>query len=434
METGLVETLREAEVLLKRLDNLEKFNRKYSVRPTRESVSLVESMQVLSDSIPEIGTPTSHEELIQTELKRRIHGEASFLEQQLSGRPYEFGTVINILGIPEEDLASLRPWLEANKTKTQESIERLFHSRDLEGYELAVSSDIPNVRMQVEAFSDVHIQRYHKTIGKFLESLTSIGKFLRDINAVPTTNDRSYFNQLTNNLAISVPKICFSKEDGTHHINEKELIMIYGHEGMGHALNFVVTRSANMPYFLTQLSTLNVATAESVAQFYENQLLEDLKNSRATQKKLGIESIFDEIYQETKDTNQLDEYQKKMIYYAICVLGDKSLGDYNNPETLKNKIEIINQVAIDKGGLANWMQQKRYSFDSEGNLEAGLVSELRYCANPVTRAIEEFKRCGINYVGDGRTLMDTTMLRGLWTPIGFVDNARLQAMSHAAQR
>lgn len=418
--------LKEAEGLLKKLDRINKFGAKYSVAPAREMVKVSRDMQELASSIPEIRTVENQDQLFLSEVKRRMYGEAAYLDKRLSGKLYDFETVIRLLGIPNEDIDSLRPWLESNKDKTQEAIERLFHSRDIEGYELPLAIDIPSVRRQVEEFAGAHIQRYHKTIGKFLQSFTNIGEFLRDINAVPTT-ERSYFNHYSNTLAVNIPSICFSKEDGTLHIRDGEIIRIYGHEGMGHALNFVVTNANGLPYFLTQGSHLATPTAESIAQFYENVLLEDLRKSPEIQKALGIEHKFSDIYREAKDTEQLKDYNQRLFQYSISVLGDKNLGKYDDPEIMKIKTEIISQVAINKSEVNSWIQNHRYNFDSEGNLDTSTIAELRYCARPVSRALNEFGKRGIDYEGKGRDLIDSTFLRGLWTPIGFVDNARLKA-------
>ena len=422
--------LKESEVLLKRLDRVHRFSHKHEITPSRESMILAEAMQKLGDSLPQIDNPQNQDQLLQSELKRRLNGESAYLNQQLSGKLYDFDTVIKILSIPREDINSLRPWLEQNKERTQEAIERLFYAREIEEYELSLSEDIPSVRRQAEEFAGVHIQRYHKTLGRFLKGLTKVGEYLRDINAVPTNKPRSYFNQLNNNLGLRISAICFSKEDGTLHIREKELIRLYGHEGMGHALNFAVTRSNDLPYFLTKDSSFTIATAESVAQFYERVLMEDLKKSPETQRKLGIEHKFPDIYQETKDSEQLEGYKRKIFQYGIVVLGDKSSGNPNDPEVLRKKTNMLYEVAIDRSSVAGWVQKNRYtSFDSEGNLRPSLVAELKYCAQPVDRALEEFSRKGINYDEKGRNVIDSTFLKGLWTPIGFVDNARLRANS-----
>jgi hypothetical protein len=424
--------LQESEILLKRFDKLHKFEDKYGITPPKESQELVESMQKLADSITDVAEPKTQDELIQSELKRGFNGEAVCLEKRLSGSLYDFDSILKIYSIPKEDITYLRTWLESNKDKTQETVERLFHSRDIEESELSLAVDIPNIARQGEEFAATNIQRYHKTLGKFLQSLTKVGAFLREIDAVATRESRSYFNSLTNRLAIGVQAICFEKEDGTLRIRDRELIQLYGHEGMGHALNYVVTRSAGLPYFLTQPSNLTSSTRESVAQFYENILLEDLKNSSETQKQLGIEHKFAEVYQEAKDTEQLRNYNKIITQYGISVLGDKSLGNPNDPASLRERAEKICEVAITRSYVHAWIQHHRHDFDSEGNLSLGLVGELRYCAKPVDRALQEFHSAGIKYDKEGRDIIDSTFLNGLWTPMGFVQNARIIAHSHKA--
>ena len=410
-----------------RLKRIDKFNRKHKVIPARDAEQVVSEMYGLADSVKETQNPKNQDELISSELKRRMHGEAAYLEQQLSGRLYDFDTVIDLYGIPKGDIDSLKPWLEQNKDRTQEAIERLFHSKYIEGFELPLASDRPSVKRQAEELAETHIQKYHETLGKFIQGMINVGEFMKDIEAVPTDENRPYFSSTTNTIAIGISNICYSTKDRTLHIRDRELIRLYGHEGMGHALNFVVTRSNGLPHFLTEDSSLTEATAESVAQHYEKILLEDLKKSPETQKKLGIEHKFGDMYQEAKDTEQLEDYGRRLFQYAISVLGDKELGESPDPETLTRKTQIINDLAIDPHYASNFVQNHRLDFDSEGNLPSGLVSELRYCARPVSRAIEEFSKRGIEYIGDGRNTIDSTLLSGFWTPIGFVDNARLVA-------
>ncbi|MBT4576783.1 hypothetical protein HOB91_00395 [Candidatus Woesearchaeota archaeon] len=90
-------------------------------------------------------------------------------------------------------------------------------------------------------------------------------------------------------------------------------------------------------------------------------------------------------------------------------------------------MRLLNEVAIDPSYGFHVVEGNRSNFDSEGNLNAGSVAELRYCAQPVQRALEEFFRQGVVYEGEGRKKIDETFLKGFWTPTGFVDNARLKA-------
>lgn len=416
-----------SEGLLKKLDRMGKFGSKYNVFPYQEAARIVAEMKELADSLPEIESPANQDQLVQSELRRRLNGEALTLEQRITPRHYDFDTVVSMYGIPKSDINGLRGWLIANRGKTQEAIERLYQTKDIQSYELGLPSDIPGVRRQAEEFAGVHIQKYHKRLGKLLQDLTQVGGFLRDISAVPTTEGRSYFHPITNTLAIGIPAICFTTEDGSLQIRERDLITLYGHEGMGHALNQVITKTNGLPYFLTKDTTLTAATMESIAQFYQKVIFEDLKNSPETQRDLGIQHKFGEIYQEARDIAQLQEYQLKLFQYAITVLADKSLGQPQDPTTLKKKVDALCEVTLDPTHPLHFVEQHRYNFDSQGNLSPQLVSELRYCAQPVQRALDEFAKQGVQYEGEGRSKIDATLLKGFWTPIGYVDNARLRA-------
>jgi len=93
---------------------------------------------------------------------------------------------------------------------------------------------------------------------------------------VGTTNIRSYFDPIREIIALSIPSICYQTEDSGLNINEIELIKLYGHEGMGHALNYVLTGENDLPYFLKTITIATKSTKESVAQFYENVIFNDL--------------------------------------------------------------------------------------------------------------------------------------------------------------
>ena len=419
--------LTEVENLFERLEKINKFGAKYSFAPFRETTKLFQDMYKIADRIPEIHNPKNKEELWKSQIKRRVRGEASYLEQKLGGGEYDFDRVLKILGISRTDIDSLKPWLEENIGDTQKAIERIFNSRAIEGYEIPLRVDIPSVRRQSEEVVGAHIQKYHQVLGKFSQGLTDVGEFLRNINAEPTTEQRSYFNTLTKTLAISIPTVCFSTEDRVLKIRERELIRIYGHEGMGHALNDVLSNSNNLPRFLKESSSLTISTEESLAQFYEKTLLENLRESPETQRKLGLEHKFDEVYQEAKNNEQLCEYQRKLFHYGISVMGDKSLGKHDNPKTVRKKIEILSKVAINKSYVSDLVHKNRYNVDPKGNLNSELVAELRYCIQPIEYALEEFKKRGLDYNKDWRSIIDKTFLQGFWTPTGFVDNSRLKA-------
>ncbi len=82
----------------------------------------------------------------------------------------------------------------------------------------------------------------------------------------------------------------------------------------------------------------------------------------------------------------------KLDLFSIAVMADGSLGDPADPRTLDRKIALISQYSIDPRYGFSFVQNQRHNFDSYGNLSPSLVGELRYCAQPVQRALAEFSR------------------------------------------
>ncbi len=420
----------EAEQLFAKLDQTGKFGTKFGVYPFDEAKRILTGMQRLEQTLPEV-TPQTEEEVHLVELKRRLYREAHSLEKMLSGKPYDPETVCRLYGISAPEIGALRPWLEGQKSRVSEAIERIFQASEVAEYTLDIPTDIPHVRRGAEEFARIAIEKYHKKLGKMFSRVTQVGGYLRDIEAVPTTQSRSYFHPVARTLAIGIPAICYRAEDGTIHLRERELIQLYGHEGMGHALNFLASKASTLPSFIKRdAGIITAATCESVAQFYQNVIFDDLREDSETQRELGIAHLYQQIHQEAKDLALLHSYQLRLTQYAITVLADKSLGEHLDPEVIKRRIDLIDGVSLDPRFARNFVEGKRYSYDSEGNLDAALVSELRYAADPLTRARTEFERCGKAYLGKDRNVMDLTFLSGFWTPEGFVENARIKAQTN----
>jgi hypothetical protein len=423
------EIVRESDELCKRLKKLGVFENVRKVTPVKEYIKLKDDMNIFSDLIEERENPKNKNEVIESELKRRIKGEAASFEQRLSGKLFDYEAVLDLFAVPRNDLVEILPWLKSHKSIVENAIDRLYESDENEGYELDLLLDIPNLRKLAEAISSEKIGRYHRVIGKFLTEKTEVGSFLRDISAVPTVVKRSYFHPITNTLALGIPAICYYTEEGSLEIREKELIQLYGHEGMGHALNSVMTKNSDLPEFFKLNSALVTATSESVAQFYERQLLEDLKESPDTLRKLDIEHKFEEIFRSIKDSELIEKYRVNLFKYTVMILADKSLGKYDERDTMNKKIKLINEVAIDPSYGVN--QVYHYSnpmkFDQEGNLAWEMLSELRYAANPVKRSLNEFEKQEMAYGNSTRSVIDKTFLEGMWTPIGFEQNAKFVA-------
>jgi len=433
MKTSLDNKIKQSEEIFKEFERIGRFGIKYQVSPSGTEEKLTKSMEELASNLKDIPTPKNQNQLYESELKRRLIGEAAYSRQRLEGELYDFQSVLDIFSISKQDIDLIEPWLKANKKKTKNAIERLYSTSELKNYELYLNLDIPSIRTEAESFTANHIGKFHLVLGKFLQDQTNARGFIRDIKAVPTNNDRSYFNILTKTLAIGIPRICYQTQNGILKLKERELISLYGHEGMGHALNKLISEGNGLPYFLTKESSLVESTMESVAQFYQDQLLQDLRESPETQRELDIEHVFDSIYQEAKDIELIEEYRLKISQYGTLVLGDKSMGDHTDKNVIKKRKKLIDKVALYKGHSTEMINSSQDRYDYDGNLSPSLVSELRYCAQPVQRSLEELSNRGITMEKD-RVFIDQVLLRGFWTPTGFMDNARIQADKYSKKK
>lgn len=419
----------KADTLWIRSEKAFKFNSQFNVFPFQEGTRLVDDFRKLSEEVTVVPTPTSQEDVYHNELKRRLEGEAVYLDHALSGHYYTFGDVMSLYGIDKEDTDELRGWLLNNRAEVFETIDRVYASSEVGDLRLQVPADVPTFRRQAEEFSATHIGNYQKKLAKLFEDLTKVGTFLRDITCLPTSSDRSYFDLYTKMLALSIPAICYLTEDQSLHLNERELIRLFGHEGMGHGLNKVATEESNLPNFLKRNSESTRATVESVAQHFESVIFDSLADSKKTQEELGVAHKFGEIYQNEQDTRLIGLYRRKLFQYSISVLADKELGDMSQPETRKEAIEkriaLISDVSLYPGYAVGFVEGNQQNFDSKGNLSFNLVREMVYTARPAQRVVSIMEENGRPYNSENRGNIDLLLLSGFWTPIGLVENAQV---------
>lgn len=426
------ELLSKAKSLWDSKKKLNYFEDLKDVYPLKSTSALINDLYTLNSQIPEVADTKDYDSLYTAELKRRLHGEATLLEKLLSGRHFTFDDVIEILGLQPKDLNYIKSWLQQNHLPTKTAIERIYQNTPLEAQRLPIQLDIPSIQRQVEGFTEIHIADYHVKLGRMLEEQTAAAGYLRDIQAIPTYKTRSYFSQVTKTLAISMAAICYMTPDRTLRIKEKELITLYGHEGMGHGLKKIITDSdPQIPFFLQESSKMTIASEESLTQFYEQVIFEDLKNNPDTQKELGIAHRFAEIYQDYKDSWLIENYKRNFSQYGIIVLADKSLGDPNDPDVVKKKIDLLSDIALDPRYPIGHIESNRHQFDSQGNLNYRIVDELRYSSRATQHSLDIFKEYGLNYHTPHRTTIDLTLLKGFWTPKGMIENAEYIARTQS---
>ncbi len=426
-EMSLDQYVAQADEVVLELKGITQFDGEHHILPPKSGRSLVTRMKSIAGQTHSIMPQSAYEKVIFSEIKRRLEGDAFYLDVKLSGKSHDFETVLHILDIPSEDVSSIKPWLVSHKEEAEEAVERLYVLRKNNEEKFDISMDVPSEHDEAIGAVGSRIKHYHTIIGKLLGKLSNKGSYLLHLEALPTKGDRSYFNPPLNRLALSISALVYLTNDRRMHVDDREMIRLYGHEGMGHALNKVATDESNLPFFLKQSSAVTIATEESVAQFYERRLFEDLLQSPETQRSLDIEHRFQKIYDEARDLRLLQEYNKNIFYYSISVLADTSLGNHSDPLVVKKRMALIDSVALDRRTASNIVEQNRYNYDSEGNLYSSLVSELRYCARPVQRVLELFSAKNRQYDLNNRNVIDTLFLTGFWTPRGLVENAALVA-------
>ncbi len=433
------------EDLLKRYEKAKKFGAKYGIIPNNELKSIYGEMARLATTLPESSEVRTRDELLQRELRGLLLEQMGMVEEHMhvSATQPGLGTLIEKYQIPVQDIMSIHEWLVQNRTATLYAIDRLYETREVEGGTFHIDTDpretclvwnIPHIQKKIVSFAEKSVERYHTELGALMAALTNAGESLETITVTPTSEGRPYFDSSNKILAMSIHPICLMDEGGELHLDEQALIGIYGHE-IGHVLNTVLTSEAvqdgNIPYFLGKRRLIAKTTQEAIAQFYGKQILEDLRSSPQTQQALGIESHFEDIYEEVNDTELLTTYNQMLSAYCLIVLHDNTFGDDNDPETAARKLEALKAVELVSGSTGKYVRDMCREYRPEQLSEMALDS-LLYCSKPVERALRTFEEHGILYSDpEGRSLIDRTFLTGYWTAQGFEDNARLVAEAHS---
>ncbi len=417
--------------LLNEVEQLGRFESKHHVSPLSAVQRVYSGLCELYSSIPERDALHTKDELYAFELKRRLMSAAFSLEQRLQPQSRDYNALLHVYGIPQEDITALRPWLLAHKEQVVQTIQNLYDQNGVTTYEIDVMG-MPHLGSSLLASLEPYVTKYHSVLWDAFGSLpgSETPRPALFLGMIP----RSYYDPLMNTVGIAVPNISYLTEDGQTIRKVGEVLRIFGHEGLGHARNSLLTKQSTqqLPLFLRKGMSLTTPTEESLAQHYERRIFEDLQGSQELLTALGIQDEFSRFYTDVKETMLLKQYQQRFAQYAITVLADSSFGtNPHDPQTKERRMQALQDVALNPGDFMSYVEQHLRYYDPRGNLLPHVVSELRYVAQPVSRALNEFKKHGILYEGESRALIDRTLLHGFWTPEGYVHHARLTAEEHA---
>ena len=416
--------LAEAKRLWDDHQKIRKVDTQLGFIPPQEAVRLVNGFFKLADSLNFKLHPTTREEVFGNELKRRFQSEAERVDGFSSSKPITYEDTISSYNINLGDIASLKPWLLNNRQSALDTMQRTFDATEPGEFHYAPTLDIPGVQQAAAPIAAGVIDNYHQKLGKLFQRLSPAGEFLRDIQAGPTFQDRAYFNGFHKVLSLPIAQVLYWAADRTYHVRRRELISVYGHEGEGHALNHVITEKSDLPFIQKEPGYSVSATMESVAQFYQTLIFDDLKGAPDIQRELEIDHVFEGIYQRQIDLTEIEKYKNRLDRYSISVLADKSLGDPRDPKVIEQKIGLVEEVAIFPRYARSMIDNYAYSYDSAGNLKEDVTGELRYIVQPVERALKILEAKGKTPLND-RSTIDLTLLTGFWTPEGLVEIASL---------
>lgn len=265
------------DVLLKELERMQKFSAEFGVVPPQVAVDLQTKLGEYSNGLAFINQPSSRIEAIQNEYGRRLGAEALILKRSSSSEPMTFEEIKGMYGVTKADIDALRPWLEDNRPIMIDALNGLYANSEIDNYRLPISGDVPKIRKGAELFAEQKINSYMKVIGALLKEKSGLD--LSIIDAVPTTIDRSYFNGITRQLALSIGRIGYSTKNELYNLDILQMLRLIGHEGMGHALNNLASDNKELPLILRQVgSALTSGTAESIAQHFEKKYSQILMN------------------------------------------------------------------------------------------------------------------------------------------------------------
>jgi len=430
MKQGLLDEAKDIFVSMKQIEN---FDLRYHQFPKEVSRVALPKINDLMSKISFYENPKTLDDLLSSELYKRLESNKRYLDKKINDESDDFESVKTQFAIPEDDLAYLESWLKDNKEKVPEAINLVYISdTKLDRTDLSPLFDIPEIKEKANIAAKETITRYHSALSKMIEDYIPTDNQLSKIKVYRTMTNRSYFMLNFNLLAISIMNILSMGDDTNIIINHGTLIKQYGHEVMGHALNSILTKMSDLPDFVKDgLDGIIKSTGESVAQHFEKTIFETLQESPETQKELGIDSIYDSIYKINTSLSFVDEYQLKLMQYEIAIIAENP-NENKSSEGIKKKLSRILDISIDPKLSRLRVDNMRHNIDFDGNLNPVFMSELKYAAKPVDRAIREFEKRGLYYSDpNDRKIIDRTLLTGYWTPSGLVANAKLTAEKYS---
>lgn len=352
-----------------------------SIAPLAEINKIKVELVALEKDIPKNTNPKSLEEIYLSELKRRCLADLFSLETEYGEKIPNPLTIIDSLGITPENFQDLENWLKENKNMVAHTNEELLSKADEESRRAQIPLGNSAFCHQAEEYVQEKILSLINVVHKNIPDWPGLSDTLKKYTvSASTTEKRAYSDYIAQVAIIPVQNVAYMT-NGKINLKPKELISLVAEELFVHACNDTLTQSSNLPYFLKRRTGLSFKTVmESSSHYLVADFFETLAKSPKMTNLLGFSQSFEEIYEEFKETELLNQYWNNIYRYAIWTLA--KLGE----SRMKEMPEIITKYSVDPATPHRYLNKFAYSWDkSTGNLLPKIVKELIYFPKPVDK-------------------------------------------------
>lgn len=367
---------------------------------------LISKFGDLAKNIAPVAKPTSREEVLINELKRLSKYYVITLSEELEPRTATPQEVLDRYFIKAEDINIIKVWLKAKRGAILEA-----NTRQLEFHSGVRKAKIKLGSKALRERAEELINQYLELVKEAVKSILPLPEYANVLQDFVISTD-SAENRASSNRIAKVSFVdthnCTYMVNGQVYIDSVEFITQFGHEVLGHCLNYVVTEKSGLPIFIKEnYFTITSATRESVSEYFEQRLFELLTGYKDSAGSFNAFESMDKVYQRHKDTYILDSYFKKLQMLGLWILSTSKMDDYDK------QMQELADYSIEPKYVSWFLNKHRNNWNrSTGLLLPTIVAELRYSVESTVRMLNKKKPTDINK-------FERAILTGAWSPEGF---------------
>jgi len=376
-----------------------------SIVDPQDTKVLIDKFNELNKSVAPIENPKSRDEVLANELKRTAVHCVNVLGDELEVRTSTPKEVMDRYSVSSEDFNSTKLWLIENRGQVLSA-----NKRQLELYSTwgrgPVYVGSKKIREAAEALAEGYLEVLKQAVQDVFpteEYRDTLDSFIVSLDSAET---RSYASRQSKVSMLSTRASVYVIK-GKMVIDSVDFIRLFGHEVLGHALNYFMTENSDLPLFVKEnYYTSTSATRESVSSYFEKRLFDLLNAEPEAVKLLEAYESFESVYKRFFDTSLLDDYHKKLSQLGFWIMSNSKMDDY------EDQMKELAVYSIEPKWVSGFLNRHRNDWNrSTGLLLPKVVSELRYSVDVVPQILEKKKPNDI-------TKFERTLLTGAWSPDG----------------